>query len=166
MAEITFKGNPIHTGGDLPTVGEKAPSFALTASDLSDKTLADYAGKNVVLNIFPSVDTGVCAQSVRTFNKEVSSAANTVVLCISKDLPFALSRFCAAEGLDNVVTLSDFKNEEFANAYGVKMVDGPLNGLLSRAVVVINPNGEVAYTEQVPEIGQEPDYTHALAAIK
>lgn len=166
MAEITFKGNPIHTSGNLPTVGEKAPSFALTAGDLSEKTLADFAGKNVVLNIFPSVDTGVCAQSVRTFNKEVSAADNTVVLCISKDLPFALSRFCAAEGLENVVTLSDFKTDEFANAYGVKMVDGPLNGLLSRAVVVINANGEVAYTEQVPEIGQEPDYKDALAAIK
>ena len=166
MAEITFKGNPIHTGGSLPTVGEKAPSFALTAADLSEKTLADYAGKNVVLNIFPSVDTGVCAQSVRTFNKEVSSAENTVVLCISKDLPFALSRFCAAEGLENVVTLSDFKNDEFANAYGVKLEDGPLNGLLARAVVVINPNGEVAYTELVPEIAQEPDYKDALAAIK
>lgn len=166
MAEITFKGNPIHTGGNLPTVGEKAPSFALTAGDLSEKTLADFAGKNVVLNIFPSVDTGVCAQSVRTFNKEVSAADNTVVLCISKDLPFALSRFCAAEGLENVVTLSDFKTDEFANAYGVKMVDGPLNGLLSRAVVVINTNGEVSFTEQVPEIGQEPDYKDALAAIK
>ena len=166
MAEITFKGNPIHTGGSLPTVGEKAPNFALTAADLSEKTLADYAGKNVVLNIFPSVDTGVCAQSVRTFNKEVSSAENTVVLCISKDLPFALSRFCAAEGLENVVTLSDFKTDEFVNAYGVKMVDGPLNGLLARAVVVINPNGEVAYTELVPEIAQEPDYKDALAAIK
>lgn len=166
MAQITFKGNPIHTGGNLPTVGEKAPTFALTAGDLSEKTLADYAGKNVVLNIFPSVDTGVCSQSVRTFNQEVSSAPNTVVLCISKDLPFALSRFCAAEGLENVETLSDFKNEEFANAYGVKMVDGPLNGLLSRAVVVVNPNGEITYTEQVPEIGQEPDYQQALAAIK
>ena len=166
MAEITFKGNPIHTGGSLPTVGEKAPSFALTAADLSEKTLADYAGKNVVLNIFPSVDTGVCAQSVRTFNKEVSSAENTVVLCISKDLPFALSRFCAAEGLENVVTLSDFKTDEFVNEYSEKMVDGPLNGLLARAVVVINPNGEVAYTELVPEIAQEPDYKDALAAIK
>ena len=166
MAEITFKGNPIHTGGSLPTVGEKAPSFALTAADLSEKTLADYAGKNVVLNIFPSVDTGVCAQSVRTFNKEVSSAENTVGLCISKDVPFALSRFCAAECLENVVTLSDFKTDEFVNAYGVKMVDGPLNGLLARAVVVINPNGEVAYTELVPEIAQEPDYKDALAAIK
>lgn len=166
MAEITFKGNPIHTNGNLPTTGSKTPNFNLTAADLSEKNLADYTGKNVVLNIFPSVDTGVCAQSVRTFNKEVSSAPNTVVLCISKDLPFALSRFCAAEGLENVVTLSDFKNEDFANAYGVKMIDGPLNGLLARAVVVINPNGEVTYTELVPEIAQEPDYTHALAAIK
>lgn len=166
MSEITFKGNPIHTGGVLPTIGEKAPSFALTASDLNQKTLADYQGKYVVLNIFPSIDTGVCAQSVREFNKEISSVENTVVLCISKDLPFALSRFCAAEGLENVITLSDFKTEEFANAYGVKIVDGPLEGLLSRAVVIINPNGEIIYTEQVPEIGQEPDYKDALAAIK
>ncbi len=166
MAQITLKGNPIHTGGELPTVGTKAPNFILTSGDLAEKSLADYAGKNVVLNIFPSVDTGVCAQSVRTFNKEVSSAPNTVVLSISKDLPFALSRFCAAEGLENVETLSDYKTEEFANAYGVKIVDGPLNGLLSRAVVVINPSGEVTYTEQVPEIGQEPDYKDALAAIQ
>ncbi len=166
MAQITFKGNPIHTSGNLPTAGEKAPNFTLTAGDLSEKSLADFSGKNVVLNIFPSVDTGVCAQSVRTFNQKVSEADNTVVVCISKDLPFALSRFCAAEGLQNVVTLSDFKNDNFSQNYGVKMTDGPLNGLLSRAVVVINPDGNVVYSEQVPEIGQEPDYQHALEAIK
>lgn len=166
MAEITFKGATIHTEGNLPTVGSKAPNFNLTASDLSNKSLNDYAGKNVVLNIFPSVDTGVCAQSVRTFNKEVSAIDNTVVLCISKDLPFALNRFCAAEGLNNVETLSDFKNNEFDKAYGSKMIDGPLNGLLSRAVVVINAEGNVVYNELVPEITQEPDYNNAINALK
>ncbi|WKW47078.1 thiol peroxidase [Myroides sp. JBRI-B21084] len=166
MAQITFKGNPINTLGNLPEVGTTAPNFTLTASDLSDKTLNNYKGKNVVLNIFPSVDTGVCAQSVRTFNKEVSAVENTVVLCISKDLPFAMNRFCAAEGLNNVETLSDFKNDDFTNAYGVKMTDGPLNGLMSRAVVVINPEGNVVYTELVPEITQEPDYSHAINALK
>ena len=165
MAQITFKGSPINTEGNLPEVGSTAPNFKLTASDLSEKSLSDYTGKNVVLNIFPSVDTGVCAQSVRTFNKEVSSVDNTVVLCISKDLPFALNRFCAAEGLNNVATLSDFKNNDFDKAYGVKMTDGPLNGLLSRAVVVINPEGKVVYNEQVPEITQEPDYNHAINAL-
>ncbi|MDO5636039.1 MAG: thiol peroxidase [Myroides sp.] len=166
MAQITFKGNPINTSGNLPEVGTKAPDFNLTASDLSQKSLSDYQGKNVVLNIFPSVDTGVCAQSVRTFNEKVSAADNTVVLCVSKDLPFALSRFCAAEGLQNVETLSDFKSNEFSDAYGIKMTDGPLNGLLSRAVVVLNPEGNVIYNEQVPEIGQEPDYNNALNALK
>lgn len=166
MAKITFKGNPINTSGNLPEVGTKAPDFTLTAGDLSEKSLNDYKGKNVVLNIFPSVDTGVCAQSVRTFNEKVSAENNTVVLCISKDLPFALSRFCAAEGLNNVETLSDFKSNEFSNAYGVKMTDGPLNGLLSRAVVVVNPEGNVVYNEQVPEIGQEPDYNNALEVLK
>ena len=166
MAQITFKGNPVNTSGNLPEIGSKAPDFKLTSGDLSEKSLSDYKGKNVVLNIFPSVDTGVCAQSVRTFNEKVSAVDNTVVLCVSKDLPFALSRFCAAEGLNNVETLSDFKSNEFSNAYGVKMTDGPLNGLLSRAVVVINPEGEVVYNEQVPEIGQEPDYNNALEVLK
>ena len=165
MAQINFKGNPIHTNGELPSIGSTAPDFELTAQDLGSKKLSDYRGKNVVLNIFPSVDTGVCAQSVRTFNQKLSELENTVVLCISKDLPFALGRFCAAEGLDNVVTLSDFKTDDFVNAYGVKITDGPLAGLLSRAVVVINPEGEVVYTEQVPEIGQEPDYNNALEKI-
>lgn len=166
MAQITFKGNAIHTLGNLPEIGSPAPDFKLTASDLSEKTLSNYQGKNVVLNIFPSVDTGVCAQSVRTFNKEVSAVDNTVVLCISKDLPFALNRFCAAEGLQNVETLSDFKTNDFTNAYGVQMTDGPLNGLMSRAVVVINPEGKVVYSEQVPEITQEPDYNNAINALK
>jgi len=166
MSQITFKGNPVNTSGKLPEIGSKAPDFKLTAGDLSEKSLNDYKGKNVVLNIFPSVDTGVCAQSVRTFNEKVSTVDNTVVLCVSKDLPFALSRFCAAEGLKNVETLSDFKSNEFSDAYGVKMTDGPLSGLLSRAVVVVNPEGNVIYNEQVPEIGQEPDYNNALNALK
>lgn len=166
MAQITFKGNPIHTNGTLPQVGSKAPEFKLTAADLSEKSLADFSGKYVVLNIFPSIDTGVCAQSVREFNTKVSLTANTVVLCISKDLPFASSRFCAAEGLENVVSLSDFKTDDFSNAYGVKMTEGPLAGLLSRAVVAINPEGNVIYTEQVPEIAQEPSYEGALNAIQ
>lgn len=166
MAQITFKGNPIHTNGELPTVGTKAPEFELTASDLSSKSLNDYAGKYVVLNIFPSVDTEVCAQSVRTFNQELSSLENTVVLCISKDLPFAQSRFCGAEGLNDVISLADYKSEDFVNNYGVKMIEGPLAGLHSRAVVVVSPEGEVIYTEQVPEIAQEPSYEAAIAAIK
>lgn len=166
MAQITFKGNPIHTNGTLPEVGTKAPEFYLTAADLSTKSLTDFEGKFIVLNIFPSVDTGVCAQSVRTFNQEVSQLENTVVLCISKDLPFALTRFCGAEGLKNVVTLSDFKSDDFVNAYGVKMIEGPLAGLLSRSVVVINPKGEIIYTEQVPEIAQEPSYEGVKNAIK
>lgn len=166
MATIQFKGNDISTSGNLPSVGSKAPNFTLTASDLSEKSLTNYAGKNVVLNIFPSVDTGVCAQSVRTFNEKVAAVDNTVVLCVSKDLPFALNRFCAAEGINNVETLSDFKNDEFDKAYGLKMTTGPLNGLLSRAVVVINSNGEVVYNEQVPEITQEPDYNNAINALK
>ena len=166
MATITFKGNPIQTNGSLPEVGTKAPDFKLTATDLSEKTVADYAGKNIVLNIFPSVDTGICAQSVRTFNEKLAALENTVVLCISKDLPFAFSRFCAAEGLESVVSLSAFKDASFDEAYGVKMTEGPLAGLLSRAVVVIDAEGNVAYTEQVPEIAQEPSYENALAAIQ
>lgn len=166
MAQITFKGNPIQTNGNLPAIGSKAPSFTLTATDLSSKSLTDYAGKYVILNIFPSVDTGVCAQSVRTFNQQLSTLSNTVVLCISKDLPFAMNRFCGAEGLNDVISLSDFRNNDFIEAYGVKMIEGPLAGLLSRAVVVINPSGEVIYTEQVPEITQEPSYEKAVAAIQ
>lgn len=166
MATITLKGNSIHTAGELPAVGSKAPDFELTGVDLSSKTLNDYAGKNVVLNIFPSVDTGVCAQSVRTFNEQASNLNNTTVLCISKDLPFALNRFCAAEGLENVVSLSEYKNDNFSNAYQVKITDGPLEGLMSRAVVVINEEGNVVYSEQVPEIAQEPNYEAALNSIK
>lgn len=165
MAQITFKGKTVHTQGDLPQHGATAPTFSLTSGDLSMKSMEDFKGKNIILNIFPSIDTGVCAQSVRTFNEKANALPNTVVIGVSKDLPFALSRFCAAEGLENVVTLSDFKNDHFAKAYGVQMVDGPLEGFLSRAVVVIDTHGKVVYTEQVPEIGQEPNYDKALQAV-
>ena len=166
MAQITLKGNPIHTGGFLPKVGETAKDFTLTKSDLSPVSLGEFKGKKVVLNIFVSIDTSVCAASVRWFNEEAGKLKDTVVLCISKDLPFAHGRFCAAEGLQNVITASDFRDSEFSDAYGVRIIDGPLAGLLSRAIVVINEDGKVSYTEQVPEIGQEPDYEKALAALK
>ncbi|SKC04241.1 thiol peroxidase, atypical 2-Cys peroxiredoxin [Soonwooa buanensis] len=165
MANITFKGNPIHTVGNLPEVGTQAKDFTLVASDLSEKKLSDYKGKKVVLNIFPSIDTGVCAASARHFNQDASSLDNTVVVNVSRDLPFALSRFCAAEGLNDVDVLSDFRGS-FGEDYGVTLEDSPLHGLLSRAVVVVDENGKVVYTEQVPEIGQEPNYENALAAVK
>ncbi|NGM89263.1 thiol peroxidase, partial [Parapusillimonas sp. SGNA-6] len=142
----------------------EAPGFSLTAGDLSQKSLSDFSGKKVVLNIFPSVDTGTCAASVRAFNQKASQLENTVVLCISRDLPFAQGRFCAAEGLENVVTLSEYKDASFSDAYGVKFVDGPLEGLLSRAVVVIDEAGKVVYTEQVAEVTEEPNYDEAIAA--
>lgn len=166
MARITVKGNPFQTIGTLPAVGSTAPDFKLTKSDLSDTSLKDYRGKRVLLNIFPSLDTSVCAASVRRFNAEASKLENTVVLCISRDLPFAQSRFCAAEGLNNVVTASEFRNSAFSDTYGVRIQDGPLSGLLSRAVVVIDEGGKIKYTEQVPEISQEPDYAAALVALK
>ena len=165
MAAITLKGNKIHTVGDLPTVGSKAPDFSLVNSDLSDTTLADYKGKRVILNIFPSLDTDVCASSVRRFNLEAGKLDNTVVLCASMDLPFAHKRFCSNEGLDDVITLSGMRNQNFGNEYGVLIADGPLAGLYSRAVVVLDENGIVIYTEQVPEIVQEPDYEKALSSL-
>ncbi len=166
MTTITFKGSPVHTNGTLPAVGSKAPAFKLVKSDLSDGSLTDYAGKKVILNIFPSIDTGVCAKSVRDFNAALSKLSNTVVLCISRDLPFAQKRFCGAEGLDNVITLSEYKNSNFSDAYGVLMTDGPLAGLISRAVVVVDEKGTVVYTEQVPEIAQDPNLEAALKAVK
>jgi thioredoxin-dependent peroxiredoxin len=166
MAQIKFKGNPIHTVGDLPKVGTSAPDFTVTKSDLQDTKLADFSGKNLILNIFPSIDTGICAASVRQFNKDAAGLGNTVVLCISKDLPFAHKRFCEAEGIENVVTSSEYKNTGFSDNYKVKMADGPLAGLLSRCVVVINTEGKVIYTEQVPEITIEPDYEKALNSLK
>lgn len=165
MSTITFKGNPIHTVGSLPEVGNEAQEFTMVSGDLSEKNLADYTGKKVVLNIFPSIDTGICAASARKFNEEASSLDNTVVINVSRDLPFALSRFCAAEGLNNVETLSDFRGN-FGEDYGVTLSDSPLKGLLSRAVVVLDEKAKVIYTEQVPEIGQEPNYEAAIASLK
>lgn len=166
MATVTLKGNAIETSGNLPEVGNKAPDFKLTATDLSTKTLGDFKGHRLVLNIFPSLDTGTCAQSVRQFNKEASELNNTKVLCISKDLPFAHSRFCSAEGLNDVVSLSDFKDGNFGKTYGVTFTTGPLEGLLSRSVVVVDENGNVVYTEQVSETVNEPNYEAALKALK
>lgn len=167
MAKITLQGNPFNTVGDLPQVGTKAPDFKLTNSDLGDVSLDSYKGKKVVLNIFPSLDTPVCATSVRKFNAEAEKLDNTVVLCVSKDLPFAHKRFCATEGLENVVSLAEMREDsEFSKTYGVGIADGPLAGLMSRAVVVLNEEGNVVYQEQVPEIAQEPNYDEALKAIK
>ncbi len=165
MAQITLKGNPINTIGNLPEVGTKAPEFTLVKDDLSVKSLSDYKGKKVVLNIFPSLDTPTCAASVRRFNAEASKLKNTVVLCISKDLPFAQARFCGAEGLEDVHNLSDFRTGQFGKDYGVEIIDGPLAGLESRAVVVLDEEGNVTYTQQVAEIVDEPDYEAALAAL-
>ncbi len=166
MATVTLKGNSINTSGNLPEVGSTAPDFVLVASDLSEKTLNDFKGSKVVLNIFPSIDTGTCATSVRTFNKSASELEGVKVLCVSRDLPFAMSRFCGAEGLENVVTLSDFRTGAFGKAYGLDFIDGPLNALHSRAVVVLDEEGKVVYTEQVSEIVDEPNYDAALAALK
>jgi thiol peroxidase len=166
MAKITFKGSPINTAGSLPKVGSAAPDFKVVKTDIALMSLSEFKGKKVVLNIFPSLDTAVCAASVRRFNVEASRLSNTVVLCISKDLPFAQKRFCAAEGLDNVIPGSEYRDSNFSDAYGVRIVDGPLEGLFSRAIVIVNEKGMVAYTEQVPEIAQEPDYDKALAALK
>jgi len=165
MSQITLQGNPVQTIGSLPAVGTPAPPFTLVKTDLSEARLEDFAGKNILVNIFPSLDTSVCAASVRRFNKEGSESPNTVVLCVSADLPFAHKRFCEAEGLDDVIPLSVFRSPEFGRDYGVTMTTGPLTGLLSRAVVIIDKNGKVAYTQQVPEIGDEPDYDAALLAL-
>lgn len=165
MANITFKGNPVTTVGELPVKGNTAPDFSLVDGKLNEVKLSDYRGKNVVLNIFPSLDTGTCAASVRRFNKEAAALNNTVVLGISADLPFAAGRFCSAEGIENVVTLSNFRDEAFGKDYGLLMTSGPLKGLLARAVVVVNPEGKVVYTELVPEIAHEPDYHSAINSI-
>ena len=165
MAQTKLGENIVNTNGNLPPVGSLAADFTLAGIDLKDVSLNQYAGKNVVLNIFPSIDTRVCAMSVREFNNRAANLANTVVLCISKDLPFAFKRFCGAEGIDNVVTLSDFRNRGFSKSYGVEMIDGNMNGLLARSIVVIK-DGKVKYTELVPAIGQEPNYDAALDALK
>jgi thiol peroxidase len=166
MATVSLRGNPVEVAGELPAMGAVAPAFSLTKTDLGDTTLSDYAGKNVVLNIFPSIDTPTCATSVRTFNQHAAGRDNTVVLCISADLPFAHKRFCEVESIENVVPLSTFRAPTFADDYGVRLASGPLAGLTARAVVVVYANGTVAHTELVPEIGQEPDYDAALAALK
>lgn len=164
MATITLQGNPFETVGNLPAVGSDAPAFTLVKTDLSEVGMGDFAGRTVVLNIYPSVDTGICAASTRRFNEVASSNPDVAVLCVSADLPFAHSRFCGAEGLENVVSLSTFRSADFGKDYGVTIANGPLVGLMSRAVVVIK-DGKVAYTEQVPEIVQEPNYDAALAAL-
>lgn len=158
MATVTFKGSAVKTNGELPAVGTQAPDFKLVGAGLNEISLADYKGKRVILNIFPSIDTGVCAASVRNFNKWASENDGAVVICVSKDLPFAQSRFCGAEGLNNVITASDFRYHSFANDYGVLMTDGPLAGLMARSVVAIDENGKVVYNQLVPEIVEEPSY--------
>jgi len=165
MANITLGDNPVTTSGELPAVGTQAPNFKVTKTDLTDATLSDFSGKNIVLNIFPSIGTGVCSASVRKFNELAAGKDNTVVLSVSKDLPFAHKSFCEAEGIENVVPLSEYKDNGFSDNYHVKMLNGKFEGLLSRCVVVIDPKGKVVYTEQVPTIGQEPDYEQALNAI-
>jgi thioredoxin-dependent peroxiredoxin len=165
MAQTKLGPNPANTVGELPSLNSSAPAFVLTGNDMKDVSLKDFAGKNVVLNIFPSVDTGVCATSVREFNKRVASMDNTVILCISKDLPFAQKRFCGAEGIDKAITLSDFRSRGFGKAYGVELVDSGFAGLFARAVVVIDPTGKVKHNELVPQIGEEPNYEAALKAI-
>ncbi len=166
MKTITFKGNEVHTQGDLPAVGMQAPNFTGVKGNLTELALYDLRGSRVVLNIFPSLDTGVCAMSVRRFNQEAAALRNTVVLAVSMDLPFAQGRFCVAEGIDKVIPVSVFRHNDFAERYGLMMTDGPLAGLMARAVVVLDENGKILYEELVPEITNEPDYEAALAVLK
>ncbi len=166
MAQLTFKGNPVRIVGEPPRAGEKAKDFSLVKGDLSRAGLNDFKGTKLVLNVFLSLDTGTCAASVRNFNKEAASLQNTKVLCISKDLPFAQSRFCAAEGIENVIMLSDFATGEFGKNYGIEIANEPLQGLLSRTVIVIDENGVVSYVQQVTENSQEPNYEEVLDALK
>jgi thiol peroxidase len=166
MATITHKGNPIHTSGELPAKGSKAPDFKLTGSDLKDVGLADFKGKVKVLNINPSLDTGICALSAKRFDAEIAKIPGAVVLNVSRDLPFAASRFCKGEGLVTIVPLSEMRNRDFGKAYGVEIADGALEGLLARSVVVVDADDKVVYAEQVPEIGREPDYAPAIEAVK
>jgi len=166
MAEIKMRNRPVHTSGNLPSIGSTVPDFRLTKQDLSDLKLADLAGKKVIYNIFPSIDTGTCATSVRKFNAEAAALENTLVVCVSADLPFAQKRFCGAEGIDKVITASDLRDKNFGKNWGLTFVDGPLEGLLSRSVVVTDTSGKVIYTEQVDETINEPNYEKALAAVK
>lgn len=166
MAKVTFKDNPVTLAGELPAVGSQAPDFLLTGTDLTDKGLKDYAGKKVILNIFPSIDTPVCATSTKKFNGEADKLSNVAILCVSQDMPFAHGRFCGAEGLEKVIPLSSLRNDDFGKKYGVRLMDGPLAGLFARAIVVLDASGKVVYTELVPDIGQEPNYDAALAAVR
>jgi len=165
MATITLKGNQIHTKGELPGIGSKISNFELVKNDLSTVSLQDFGGSKLVLNIFPSLDTGTCAASVRAFNKAAANLPNTKVLCISRDLPFAQARFCGTEGIDNAITLSDFRGGKFGQDFNLEIIDGPLAGLLSRVVIVVDENGKVLYNEQVPEITIEPDYDAAIKVL-
>jgi thiol peroxidase len=165
MTKITLKGNPINTSGNLPAKGSKAPNFTLVKSDLTNLSLSELKGKKLILNIFPSLDTSTCATSVRKFNQLAAGKTNTVVLAISKDLPFAHGRFCSTEGITNVTTLSGFRDSAFGKSYGIDIIDGPLAGVYGRSIVVVDENGKVTYTQLVPEITQEPDYDSALAAL-
>ena len=165
MATVDFGGNPVNTNGEVPAVGQAAPDFSLAGVDFGTVSKSDFAGKNIILNIFPTIATSVCSASVRKFNERASGLDNTVVLCISKDLPLALKSFCGAEGLEDVIPLSDFRGDGFAEDYGVLLVDGGWRGLTSRAVVVINADGNVSHSELVPAIGQEPDYDAAIGAL-
>ena len=164
MGQVTLGGNPVHTSGDLPALGASAPAFSLVGADLSEFDAGEFAGKNVILNIFPSIDTPTCATSVRQFNERAAGMDDTVVVCVSADLPFAMGRFCGAEGIANVKVGSTFRSD-FGSEYGVTLTDGVLQGVLARAVVVIGPDGTVKHTELVPEIAQEPNYDAALAAL-
>ena len=166
MSKVTLKGNPVSTIGDLPVVGSKAPEFSLVGTNLADVKNTDFAGKRVVLNIFPSLDTATCAASVRRFNVEASKLQDAAVVCISKDLPFAHSRFCTTEGIENVVSASEFRSNTFGKNYGVMITDGPLQGLMARAVVVLDKDGTVIHSQLVPEITEEPDYESALNSLK
>lgn len=166
MAKVSLKGNVVHTNGELPKVGDEAPDFTGVKGDLSEISLKDLKGKNVILNIFPSLDTAVCANSVRKFNKEVTSVPNTVVLAVSKDLPFAQGRFCTTEGIENVIPVSMFRCSCFGDKYGMLIEDGPLEGLFARGVVVVDKDGKVIYEELVPEITHEPNYEAAMASLK
>lgn len=165
MASLTFKGSPISTSGELPSVGQKAPDFSLVAKDLSNISLSSLTGKKVIFNIFPSIDTPVCALQLKNFNELVSNLDNTSLLFSSLDLPFAFNRFCAAENIENAITTSDFKHQSLATAYGVKMIDGPLAGLYARAVIILNENHEVIYSELVSEVTDEPNYQAALDVL-
>jgi thiol peroxidase len=165
VATVTLRGTPVETSGDLPTVGASAPEFTLVSQDLSETSLADHKGKRVILNIFPSIDTPTCQQSVRSFNEKAAALDNTIVLCVSPDLPFAQARFCGAENIENVATASNFRSTDFGKDYGLTFTTGPLMGLLARAVVVIDTDGKVIYNELVAEIAQEPNYDNALAAL-